>query len=213
MKTEDLIDMLSSGPDVAVAARPARATLVPLLGGLLACAALMLALLGVRPDLGWAAAAPAFWLKLAFSLALAAAGALAVKRLAAPGASTRALPLFVGAPVLALWAVAALALWLAAPGLRAELFWGATWRYCPLLIALLSLPILAATLHIMRGRAPTRLRLAGAAAGFAAGAAAATVYCLHCPEVSPVFVGAWYVLGVLIPAGVGAALGPRALAW
>nr|WP_315213211.1 DUF1109 domain-containing protein [uncultured Duganella sp.] len=213
MKTDDLITMLSNGPDVALAARPVRATALPLFAGLLASAALMVAILGLRPDLGLELTWPAFWLKLVFSLALAGAGGLAVKRLAAPGASTRALPLFVAGPVLALWAVAAVALWLAAPDLRADLFWGSTWRYCPLLIAVLSLPLLAAALHILRGRAPTRLRLAGAAAGFAAGGAAAVVYCLHCPEMSPVFVGFWYLLGILIPTALGAALGPRALAW
>ena len=213
MKTDDLITMLSSGPDVALAARPARATVLPLLGGLLASAALMLAILGLRPDLGLEPTLPEYWLKLVFSLALAGAGGLAVKRLAAPGASTRMLPLFVAGPVLALWAVAGAALWLAAPESRADLFWGSTWRYCPPLIAVLSLPLLAAALHILRGRAPTRLRLAGAAAGFAAGGAAAVVYCLHCPEMSPVFVGSWYLLGILIPTALGAALGPRALDW
>ena len=213
MKTDDLITMLSNGPDVALAARPVRATALPLLGGLFASAALMLAILGVRPDLGLEATMPAFWLKLAFSLALAGAGGLAVKRLAAPGASARSLPLFIAGPVLALWAVAGVALWLAAPESRSDMFWGSTWRYCPLLIAVLSLPLLAAALHILRGRAPTRLRLAGAAAGFAAGGAAAVVYCLHCPEMSPVFVGSWYLLGILIPTALGAALGPRALAW
>jgi len=213
MKTDDLITMLSSGPDVALAARPARATALPLFGALVASFLLMQALLGVRPDLGLELTWPAFWLKLVFSLALAGAGGLAVKRLAAPGAGTRVLPLLIAAPVLALWAVAAVALWLAAPEWRADLFWGRTWRYCPLLIAVLSLPLLVAALHILRGRAPTRLRLAGAAAGFAAGAAAATVYCLHCPEMSPVFVGWWYLLGMLIPTALGAALGPRALAW
>ena len=213
MKTDDLITMLSSGPDVALAARPVRATALPLFGGLLASAALMLAILGLRPDLDLEMTWPKFWLKLVFSLALAGAGALAVKRLAAPGASTRALPLFIAGPVLALWVVAGVALWLAAPESRSDLFWGSTWRYCPLLIALLSLPLLAAALHILRGRAPTRLRLAGAAAGFAAGGAAAVVYCLHCPEMSPAFVGFWYLLGILIPTAVGAVLGPRALAW
>jgi len=213
MKTDDLITMLSSGPDVALAARPAHATALPLLAGLLSSAALMLAILGLRPDLGLELTLPEYWLKLVFSLALAGAGGLAVKRLAAPGASVRTLPWFVAGPVLALWAVAAAALWLAAPDSRAGLFWGSTWRYCPPLIAVLSLPLLAAALHILRGRAPTRLRLAGAAAGFAAGGAAAVVYCLHCPEMSPVFVGFWYLLGVLIPTALGAALGPRALAW
>jgi len=65
----------------------------------------------------------------------------------------------------------------------------------------------------MRAWAPTRLRLTGAAAGFAAGAIAAVVYCLHCPEMSEVFVGAWYLLGILLPAALGALIGPRALAW
>ncbi|WP_229260387.1 DUF1109 domain-containing protein [Duganella alba] len=205
--------MLSSGPDVGVAARPTRATLLPLLAGLLACVVLMLALLGVRPDLAQAAALPAFWLKVVFAAALAAAGWTAVKRLAVPGVRTARLPLYLAAPVLAVWLAAAALLWQTSPEFRAALFWGRTWRYCPFLIALLSLPMLAAALHIMRGLAPTRLRLAGAAAGFAAGASAALVYCLHCPEMSAVFVGSWYLLGILIASAIGALAGPRALAW
>jgi hypothetical protein len=81
------------------------------------------------------------------------------------------------------------------------------------LIAALSLPIFAATLTGMRAMAPTRLRLAGAAAGFTAGAAAATIYCLHCPEMASPFIAFWYLLGVLLPAAVGALIGPRVLAW
>lgn len=71
-------------------------------------------------------------------------------------------------PLLLMWALGAVTLAMAPPGQRAALFCGATWRCCPLLIAALSLPILAAVLHAMRQLAPTRLRLAGAAAGSAA---------------------------------------------
>jgi hypothetical protein len=213
MKTDDLIAMLSSGPDVGVAARPARSTVLPLLGGLLASAVLMLILLGLRPDLEQAAVLPAFWLKLVFSATLAWSGWLAAKRLAAPGARTTMLPLYLGGPVLLLWFVAGVMLLRASPDVRADLFWGSTWRYCPALITLLSLPVFVAALRIMRGLAPTRLRLAGAAAGFAAGASAAVVYCLHCPEMSAAFVGSWYLLGILIPTALGAVVGPRALAW
>jgi len=211
MKTDDLIEMLSAGPDTA---RPsARRMLLPVLGGLSASALIMVVLLGVRPNLLEELALPAFWGKLVFSLASAAAAWLAAKRLSAPGARTASLPFYLGAPVLVVWLAAAVALLEAAPGMRATLFWGSTWRYCPLLIALISLPVFAAALSVMRKRAPTRLRLAGAAAGFAAGAAAAVIYCLHCPELSIVFVGFWYLAGMLIPAALGALLGPRLLAW
>jgi hypothetical protein len=199
MKTDDLIDMLACGPDVGVVPRPALTALLPLLGGLLASTAIMLAVLGMRRDLGQAALAWAGW--------------LAAKRLSAPGARTAWLPLYLGAPVLLIWCVAAATLLQAAPETRADLFWGSTWRYCPLLITLMSLPVFAAALRVMRGLAPTHLRQAGAAAGLASGAAAAAVYCLHCPEMSAVFVGFWYVLGMMIPAALGAMIGPRVLAW
>lgn len=211
MKTDDLIDMLATGAERPPARRAA--ALLPMAGALLSSFVLLLVLLGVRPnlleELTWAA----FWSKLVFSLALAAAGWKAVRRLSTPGARTAALPFFLGAPVLAIWLAAAVVLLQAAPEARAALFWGSTWRYCPPLIALISLPLFAAALAIMRHRAPTQLRTAGATAGFAAGAAAAAVYCLHCPELSIVFVGFWYLLGMLIPAAVGALIGPRVLAW
>lgn len=213
MKTDDLIEMLATGPDVGLSPPPARARLLPLLGGVLASGVLMLLTLGLHPNLAQEATLPLFWTKLVFSAALAWAGWTAVRRLSAPGARTALLPLWLALPVLLLWCVAGVTMMQAAPEARAELFWGSTWRYCPLLIALMSLPVFAAALGIMRAQAPTRLRLAGATAGFAAGAAAAAVYCLHCPEVSPVFVGFWYLLGMLIPAALGALIGPRVLAW
>lgn len=213
MKTDDLIDMFARGPDVAVAPRPARKTVLPLLAGALASTAIMLMLLGVRPDLQEAARLPAFWVKLGFSVALAIAGVYAASRLSVPGARTANVPPTLATPVLLVWCVAAGALLQAAPETRAWLFWGSTWRYCPPLIALLSLPLLAAALTVMRTRAATHLRLAGAAAGLAAGASAAALYCLHCPEMSAVFVGFWYLLGMLIPAAFGALLGRRVLAW
>lgn len=213
MKTDDLIIMLSSGPDVGVKAAPPSATALPLLAGGLTCLVPLIALLGIRPDLLLALTLPMFWLKVSFLAILTMSGWLAAKRLAMPGASTSALPLYLGTPVLVLWGVAGILLWQAAPEERALLFWGTTWRYCPILITLLSLPIFIAALRIMRSLAPTNLRLAGAAAGFAAGATAALLYCIHCPEMSPVFVGFWYLLGILVTTVIGGIIGPRALAW
>ena len=90
---------------------------------------------------------------------------------------------------------------------------GHSWMVCPWLVLALAMPIFVGLLWSFRRLAPTRLRAAGAAAGLAAGAFAATVYCLHCPEVSAIFVLTWYSLGILLAASVGALLGPRLLRW
>jgi hypothetical protein len=90
---------------------------------------------------------------------------------------------------------------------------GGSWKVCSLLVFLLSLPIGAGLLWSFRRLAPTRLRLAGAAAGLTAGAWSATLYCLHCPEVSAIFVLTWYTLGIAATALAGALLGPRLLRW
>ena len=212
MKTDHLIDLLASGPELATPPRPGLSRWLPLAGALLASVALLL-LLGVRPDLGWASTLPAFWVKLVFVAALALVGRAAVARLAVPGARIGWLAPLVAGPVLLIWCLAAATLLPATPATRLALFWGNTWRWCPLLITLLSLPIFGAVLLWLRGRAPTRLRLAGAAAGLAAGATAATLYCLHCKEMSSVFVGFWYLLGIIVPTVLGALIGPRVLRW
>lgn len=215
MKTDDLIAMLASGPDVAATTPPgARWRTAATLGaGLLASVALMVILLGVRPNLAQLALQPAFWIKVGFVAAVCLAAWHASRRLGVPGANSRSLLPWLALPLLLMWALGAVTVATAASELRDELFWGATWRSCPLLIALLSLPMLAAVLRAMRQLAPTRLRLAGAAAGFVAGSTAALVYCLHCPEMAASFVGFWYVLGMLVPTAIGALLGPKVLAW
>jgi hypothetical protein len=176
-------------------------------------ALLMLLLYGVRPDLGQAMQLPMWWLKLGFAAGLAAAAALALLRLARPGMPTGYALAWVALPPLMLWALAAAALQGAAPAERAAMVLGSTWRSCPFNIALLSLPGFAALMWGLRQAAPTRLRLAGAAAGLLAGALAALAYALHCPEMQAPFLAVWYVLGIGLPTGVGALLGPRLLRW
>ena len=78
-----------------------------------------------------------------------------------------------------------------------------------------TLDIDLASQSFMRDPFPTltRLRAAGGAAGLAAGAWAATIYCLHCPETSAIFVLTWYSVGIMLAAGAGAVLGPRLMRW
>jgi len=82
-----------------------------------------------------------------------------------------------------------------------------------LLIVLLSVPTFPAVFWAVKSLAPTQLRLAGAVAGLLASSTATIVYCLHCPEMSPAFWSVWYAIGMLLPAGIGAWLGPKLLRW
>lgn len=213
MKTDRLVALLSAGAAPVPAHAVGRRFAVALGCGLPAAALLMAATLGVRADLAQAAGGVMFWMKLAFTGCLALVGFIAAERLARPGMRLGRLWAALAAPVLLLWLVAAVVLVQAAPAERPALILGSTWNTCPFNIALLSLPLFAATLWAMKGLAPTRLALAGAGAGLLAGALGALVYALHCPESAAPFLGVWYLLGIAMPTLAGALLGPRVLHW
>lgn len=112
-----------------------------------------------------------------------------------------------------MWLLAAWVLQSAAPASYGRLIFGVSWQVCPFYIATLALPPMLAVWWALRGLAPTRPALAGAAAGLAAGATGALAYALYCPEMAAPFLSIWYLAGMLIPAVVGAALGPLLLRW
>jgi len=213
MKTDDLIAMLATGAGATPPGAPRRRYATALVVGAFGAMVVMALMLGVRADLAEAARLPMFWVKLAFPATLLAGALLAALRLSRPGAKTGFAPAGIAAPIAVIWLLAGIALLGAAPGHREELLFGATWASCPFNVAVLSAPVFIALLWAMKGLAPTRLALAGAAAGLLSGATGAVVYTLHCPETAAPFLGAWYLLGMLIPTALGAFLGPRVLRW
>lgn len=213
MRTDDLVTMLATGAGAVPPNQAARRYATAVGWGALGAVLLMATLLGVRPDLATAVLLPMFWVKLAFVACLAAAGLLAALRLSRPGAPLAWVPGALAAPVLAIWLLAAAVLTRADAAQRAGLFFGDTWNSCPFLVALLSTPVFVAVVWAMKGLAPTRLRLAGAAAGLLSAGVGALVYSLHCPELGAPFIGSWYLLGMLTPTAAGALLGPRLLRW
>jgi hypothetical protein len=213
MKTDELVEMLARGETAVDTRAPIIRGALALGAGTLAAMVLMASMFGVQPDLASDMRVPMFWVKVAFVVALLGAGLLASWRLGRPGASLRGVLATIVAPVIGIWVLAAFVLMRADSGQRTELMLGQTWTQCATNIAMLSVPIFAASFWAMKALAPTRLRLAGAAAGLLAGAAAAVVYTLHCPELAAPFLGIWYVLGMLIPTAIGALIGPRVLRW
>ena len=212
MKTQDLIARLSADRQVQHGA-PGRALALAVTMAFLVAGALMLLTVGVRPDLGDAAATWRFDFKLVVTVTLAASGIMLLRRAIYPEGLQRA-PLWVMllAPALLLAGVA----WelMVLPSAT----WGSTalgtnWFYCMTLVPLFGIVPLALGLWALRQGAPTRPMLSGFLTGLAAGGTAATAYAAHCPDDSPLFVIAWYPIGILALGLLGALAGRRVLRW
>ena len=213
MKTDDLIAALAADttPTGAVALRR-RAGLALIPATLLVLAGVILTL-GLRPDLMIAMGGLTFWAKAAYTAALACAGFWLLDRAGRPGADVR-VPLAVfGAVVVIAILSGAVSLMTTPEAARVEALMGQSARVCPTNIAGLSLLAAPLILFAVRGFAPLRPALAGAAAGLMLGGLAATLYGLHCPEHTAAFVAVWYTLGMAIPVVVGAVIGRWIWRW
>ena len=213
MKTDELISMLATQIEAVDPRRLRRRQRMILAGGFLTSLFICTVLLKLNPSLADFVREPRFWVRESFCVTLAVTGILTVTRLGYPGRTIGLLPVGFLMPVLVLWSLAAVALWSAPPDERVALILGRTARVCPFLITLLGAPVLIAFIGILRNLAPTHLRGAGAAAGFAAGSLGAVAYTLHCPELAAPFISVWYLMGILLSTALGALVGPRLLRW
>jgi hypothetical protein len=213
MRTDDLVGLLSTGITPVRRGTAARRFGISLPVAAVGATALMATVFGVRPDLGAVIKTPIFWEKLALPLCLAIGALLATVRLARPGARIGAGWPVMTTPVLVVWIAAIMIVVSTAPEDRLPAILGHSWRSCPFNILLLAIPGFIALFWAVKGLAPTSLRLAGAASGLLASSIATVAYCFHCPEMSPAFWSIWYMAGMLLPAVLGAVLGPRFLRW
>ena len=213
MKTEELVSLLAAEVEPIEPFTTARRYGLTLSGGVLGALILCCALLGLNARLSREMAQPMFWIRESYCFALAVLGFMLVSRLARPGRRTSFVTASIVGVLLLMFALAVLDLLTTPSSQRARAIFGSTAAVCPLLIALISAPPFGAYLWMLRSLAPTRLAFAGMGGGFAAGSLGALVYSLHCPELSSPFIAIWYVLGISIPAALGAALGPRLLRW
>lgn len=182
-----------------------------LMTGVAGSVILFLAVLGPRDDLLQALATWRFDFKLILACVtagLALVGTAAMLRPTAP----------IGWRPAAL-AVAALALAVAielastpAPIWAARLV-GSNAAICLTVIPTLAVLPLATLIYALRAGAPASPTGAGALAGFASAAIAASLYATHCTDDSPLFVATWYSLATLLMTAVGAMLGWRLLRW
>lgn len=212
MDTERLIEQLARG-DCAVPRNALQRRLaLGLGGGALASALLLLAGLGLRPDLQGALAGTALWAKVAYTGGLGLAGLVLTMQLARPDSERLRFLWLLAIPVGLAVMVSAAELAGATSVERSDLLLAPKWTCVPLIL-MLSAPIYAGLVSALRRLAPTRLAAAGAAAGLTAGGFAASIYCLYCQQISPTYVLTRYTLAIALAAAAGAALGRRLLRW
>jgi hypothetical protein len=170
--------------------------------------AMVLLLIGTRPDFAVAVHGAAFAYKVVSMLTLGLGGLFLASRAALPGSGR--LTALALVPAVVLLAFRALT---DHSGLS---FLGSSEISvfeCVTTILVVSLPPLVVLLCVMRAGAPTRPALAGAIAGILSAALGACAYTLACKNDAGLFVALWYPLAVLAIAALGAAIGRRALAW
>lgn len=211
MKTDDLIKILSQ--DAAVKTNVARAIGWAIAGGILIAGLAFFAVIGFRPDIAQALETVRFGFKFVVTISMAIAAIGMVLRVARPGVplsgwgwALAAAPVLLGAAVLIELTVTPETAWTVK-------MVGTNARNCLTVIPVLSIAPLAGLLLALKQGAPTRPGLAGAIAGLASSAIAATFYASNCPDDSPLFVVTWYPIAVGIVVLVGYVAGSRLLKW
>jgi len=212
VKTPELINLLVADRTM-ISPRPFYAVAVAVGLGVMISASLLIASLGVRPDIANAAQSLRFLVKGATVLILAACATGLVVRLSRPEAHPGRLKWALAlAPLIVAVAVIVELIATPSPQWETRLF-GLHWLACLLLIPLFSIPPLIGFLVALKQAAPRDAGRAGAVAGLAAGGIAASIYVLHCPDDSPLFLAAWYTLAIGFVALLGFVIGSRWLRW
>jgi hypothetical protein len=206
VETPDLIERLARAG--AVPSRRALPLGTTLAFGVAPAFFAFLAFFGFRDRPGAIFEDPLALLRVAFLAALALAALSLIEALGRPGARVA------WSRLAAPFGLLAIAFWLEQSGLVAEgraimdRYW-----LCPAAIAGLSITPVAALLIALRSRAPTRPGLAGAIAGLAGGAIAATLYAFWCAETAPGTTALWFGLALAITSAGGAIAGRHLLRW
>ncbi len=211
MKTDDLIRALAE--DAPAESGAARKRALRLLAASTIVTAILLVLVfSLRTDLAGAGAWPTLR-KLAVTLLLLAAGARGATILMRPDARVRDALIWLAAPVAAIVTFIGIDIALNGGANLGARVMGSTALECLVSVTLLSLTPLAVFLYGLREGATTRPNIAGALAGVAAGGLAASLYVLHCTDDSPLFVGVWYGLAIVLVGAAGWFAGRRVLQW
>ena len=213
MKTDQLIDLLSTNVEPVKSGHLKRTLVFALLIGGVAAFCLMLTTVGLRSQVTDKLHPGYLALKLFFTISLVGLGAMLLVRLMRPGQGGRKQFGLALLPFLMVAGAGIIALAFGEPMAWGRMLFGMHWVTCLLCIPLFAVVPFAALIWALRRGAPTNLTRTGAIAGLVAGALGATAYAFHCPDDSVPFIAIWYGTLVAFCGVIGAILGPRLLRW
>lgn len=212
MKTDDLIELLARQPEVMPRISPMRELVLALSGGVVVAFALMVLLLGLRPDLETAVASPLFQQKIA-CLALLLATSVAAAHLS--GIPGRHIGGIEGLRwIVPIWLViATTSSLLASRDEPLAMFHSPTILRCLVTIPFLSVIPSMAMIWVIRRAAPISAERSADAIGWAAGATGALAYAFHCQADQPAYLLIWYGLAIALTVVVTRLIATRWLHW
>jgi hypothetical protein len=213
VKTDQLIDLLSTNVEPVKGGHLKKTLAFALLIGGVAAYCVMLTTVGLRSQASDKLDPSYLVLKLLFTISLVGLGAMLLTRLMRPGQSGRKQFTLVIPPFLMIGSAGIIALVFGEPMAWGRMLFGMHWVTCLLCIPLFAVLPFAALIWALRRGAPTNLTQTGAIAGLVAGALGATAYAFHCPDDSVPYIAIWYGTLVGFCGLIGAILGPRLLRW
>jgi hypothetical protein len=213
MKTEQLINLLSTNLEPVDAHRVVRNLWMTIVAGLVLASLTCIVTLGMRQDLSNPGVLEFLFVKIGFAAAVTILGWRLLLKHARPGGENHSRIFLVGVPFVALVILAAVNLMLVSASQWDHLVMGERLLQCLLSIPIMAIVPFAIIVWAVRNAAPTNLLRTGALAGLVAGGIGAIAYALHCPNDTVPFVAFWYGGTIVLCTLAGAALGPRLLRW
>jgi hypothetical protein len=213
MRTDSLIEMLSTNVEPVRRGEIWRALALAFALGLVAAFGVMLLTIGGRPNISAPQSLVSVGLKTVFALIVIVSSGVALMRFAKPEGERLRLAPYLFPMLLALFLGGLIGLDLVTSSSRAASVIGTQPWTCVTCIPLFAILPFLALIFALRRAAPTDLRRTGAIAGLLAGGVGAVVYAFHCPDDSVLFVTVWYGSALAFCTLIGALLGPRFLRW
>jgi hypothetical protein len=213
MRTDDLIQVLSTELAPVDHRRVYRRLFFAIAAAVFAVVAIVFGILGPRPDVTSFAAWTPTLLKVIATAAILAPASVYLVKLSRPGGEHGTSLALVLLPFAAVVMLASLSIAAASSGHAKLTLFSDEWVECVVSIPLIAIVPFSVITWAVRQMAPTDLARTGAFVGLVAGCISAVGYAFHCVDDSVPFFAVWYGGTIALCTFAGWRLGPKLLRW